>query len=466
MPNPSSGTISLSQINNAGTATNSMGSLVNEVIGGNSAAAQSIAMNQYYYTFAGTQTQFIQAPNGTAGLTFGVCTAISSNGNVAVVADEPYSSAVGAAYVYTRSGSTWSLQGALPVSGLFGYAHFATAVAISADGNTICASAPYDNTNVGAVYIFTYNGSSWSQQQKIVPSGYSNTYSLFGFSLALSADGNTLAVGAPNDESAGPTVELGAAYIFTRSGSTWTQRTKLIPSGYIGNFVDFGRSISLSSDGTILAVGSPYEGPNAGSVNPGAVYIYTGSGASWAQQVRLTPPAPTVVSLIEGFGNCVNLSADGKTLAIGAPYSTDITYYVNSGVTCIYTGGPASWSLQAQLLGSGWQYRYGAYGNTGPQQGTALALSKDGNSLIIGGPNDTAVNNGNAAYGSWWLFTRSGSTWSQIGSRHLGSLTGLYGAGEQLGSWVSMSSSGNVALISAIRSAQGTVYRGAIYSYQ
>ncbi|MCX7800604.1 MAG: FG-GAP repeat protein, partial [Fimbriimonadales bacterium] len=197
---------------------------------------------------------------------------------------------------------------------------FGTRVALSADGNTLAVGARLEDSNAtgvngnqsnnsasdsGAVYIFTRSGSTWSQQAYIKASN-TEAFDNFGYSVALSADGNTLAVGAPGEDSNATGVNgnqldnsasaSGAVYIFTRSGSTWSQQAYLKASNTEAGD-GFGFSVALSGDGNTLAVGSRFEDSNAtgvngnqwdnSAINSGAVYIFTRSGITWSQQAYI-----------------------------------------------------------------------------------------------------------------------------------------------------------------------------------
>ncbi|HTQ62537.1 MAG TPA: FG-GAP repeat protein [Candidatus Solibacter sp.] len=178
--------------------------------------------------------------------------------------------------------------------------YFGYSVALSGDGNTMAVGAPLESSNAmginggftgtisqsGAVYVFANNGGTWSQQAYVKASN-PEVNDEFGLSVALSANGNTLAVGAIGKNSA-----EGVTYIFTRSGNDWNQKTTvmaLVP----GAADEFGDSVSLSEDGNTLVVGAPFEdnystgvnNPITGTAtNSGAVYIFTNSGGAWSQQ--------------------------------------------------------------------------------------------------------------------------------------------------------------------------------------
>jgi hypothetical protein len=199
----------------------------------------------------------------------------------------------GAAYVFTRSGSTWTQQAKLTASDAAASDSFGFSVAIA--GSTAAVGAVGSN-HTGAAYVFTRSGSTWTQQAKLTASG-GIAGDEFGYSVALS--GSTAVVGAINNNAG-----TGAAYVFTRSGSTWTQQAKLTASdGAASDF--FGYSVAIVT--TTAVVGAP---DNLGT---GAAYIFTGSGSTWTQQAKLTVSGSPANDF---FGQSVSLS--GTTAVVGA----------------------------------------------------------------------------------------------------------------------------------------------------
>jgi hypothetical protein len=193
---------------------------------------------------------------------FGYSVAMSADGNTALIGGVNDSADVGAVWVYTRSGSTWTQQGSkLTGAGETGAGQFGQSVALSADGNTALIGGYRDNTNIGAAWVFTRSGSTWTAQgSKLTATGETGAGN-FGRSVALSADGNTALIGGHLDNGG-----LGAAWVFTRSGSSWTQRgPKLTGTG------QFGVSVALSADGNTALIGGNADGGNVGAVWP---FIY------------------------------------------------------------------------------------------------------------------------------------------------------------------------------------------------
>ena len=165
-------------------------------------------------------------------------------------------------WAYTRSGGVWSQQGAKLVgTGAAGNAQQGQSVAISADGNTAIIGGIRDNNITGAAWIFTRSGGVWSQQgAKLVGTGALGvTYQ--GYSVSLSADGNTAIVGGHMDNNG-----VGAAWIFTRSGGVWSQQSnKLIGAGAVGVAYQ-GYSVSLSADGNTALIGGYNDNYGIGAV--------------------------------------------------------------------------------------------------------------------------------------------------------------------------------------------------------
>ena len=204
---------------------------------------------------------------GATGAAYqGNSVAVSADGNTVVVGGPVDSSGAGAAWVYTRSGGAWTQQGAkLFGTGATGVAHQGRSVALSADGNTAVVGGYYDNAGAGAAWVYARSGGGWIQQgAKLAGTGATAT-AFQGFSVAVSADGNTAVVGGLADSGG-----AGAAWVYTRSGGVWTQQgTKLVGSGATGA-AQQGYSVALSADGNTAVVGGPSDNSSAG-----AAWVYT-----------------------------------------------------------------------------------------------------------------------------------------------------------------------------------------------
>jgi FG-GAP-like repeat len=270
-------------------------------------------------------------------------------------------------------------------TGAVGPANQGSSVALSADGNTAIVGGPNDNFPggdwaKGAAWVFTRSGGVWTQQgSKLVGTGAVGAAGQ-GRSVALSGDGNTAIVGGSGDNSG-----IGAAWVFTRSGGTWTQQgAKLVGSGATGA-AGQGLSVAVSADGNTAIVGG--FGDNSAI---GAAWVFTRSGGAWTQQGSKLVGSGAVKSAEQGTS--VALSGDGNTAIVGGPIDNYPT-----GATWVFTRSGGVWTQQgSKLVGTG------AVG--GAKQGISVALSGDGNTAIEGGYND------NSGIGAAWVFTRANLT--------------------------------------------------------
>jgi hypothetical protein len=377
----------------------------------------------------------------------------------------------GAAYVFVRNGANWAQQAYLKASNTGAGDHFGNAVAISADGNTIAVSAYWEsgggkgvNANqtddsipqAGAVYVFTRAGSTWTQQAYIKASNTGTAGvgdvpgdgDQFGFSLALSDDGNTLAAGATSEDSNASGINgnqaddsassAGAVYVFARNGGTWSQqayiKSEATPMATGGD--QFGYSVALNGDGNTLAVGVYDEGGSSRTINgpidamrngSGAAYVFNRAGGTWTRQAYIKT---WNAEQGDSWGVSVALSDDGNTLAMGSIDEDCVCTGVHTtaatgdgdrqsdtsiGAAAVFTRTGPTWTQQAYVKSS----------NSGANDwfGVRLVLSGDGNTLALGAQNEDSNAkgiNGNQAdnsaddAGAVYLLTRTGATWSQL----------------------------------------------------
>jgi hypothetical protein len=318
---------------------------------------------------AGAWTQQTELISPDAGARFGSSLALSADGNTALIGGRADNSNAGAVWVFTRSAGVWTQQTKLvsPDSS----AQFGNAVALSADASTALVGAPGDNTNVGAAWVFTYGGGMWSQQGKLLANDAVGQ-ALQGFSVSLSADGNTAIVGGYGDNT-----NTGAVWFFARTGSTWTQQgTKLVGTGAIGQAKQ-GYSVALSGNGNTAIVGGPGDNPN-GNGGFGAAWVFANSGSAWTQQgAKLVGSgAGGVPQAAPQQGFSVALSGDGKTALVGGPYNGNGFGSVAGG-TWVFANNGGTW-VQLQRLPN--------LGDGDSQLGFSVTLSGDGKTAIEGGP--------------------------------------------------------------------------------
>lgn len=371
----------------------------------------------------------------------------------------------GAAYVFVRNGTAWTQQAYLKASNPMMGAEFGHAVAVSADGNTIAISAFWEASNAkgingnqadhsinnaGAVYVFSRRGTTWTQQAYVKASNTGepakgDTWAegdQFGASIALSDDGNTLAVGALTEDGSGlngndednSAPNAGAVYIFNRTGAAWAQTAYLKPAnpdgegqGAGGAFGDmFGYSVAINADGRTLAVGSFDEDGSARTINgpydnrrnaAGAVYVFVKNGANlWTQQAYVKPDN---VDAGDQFGVSVSLSDDGNTLLAGTLDDDCLATGVNPTQRCTEdTEGDISTGAAHVFVRTGSTWTQQAFlkpHNTGENDWFAsrLVLSGDGNTAAIPSPLEDGQDNSKNEEGAVYLFTRSGTTWRQ-----------------------------------------------------
>ena len=456
----------------------------------------------------GDCTGSCSGPNGTGetGATesgsgqFGISVALSDDGSTALVGASGDGNLQGAAWVFTRSGSVWRQQGPKLVgdctqscsgpngTGESGQGAFGASVALSGDGNTALMGGDLDDNDQGAVWVFTRSGSVWSQQgAKLVgdctqscsgPNGTGETDGGdfggggdFGVSVALSDDGATALIGASAVNGFD-----GAAWVFTRSGSVWSQQAgKLVgdctqsclgpngtgevpsPNELGGN--EFGESVAVSSDGNTALIGTPGDKNGVG-----AAWVFTRSGSVWSQQgAKLIgdcthscagPEGTGEISLPASgggyFAESVSLSGDGNTALIGAPGDNNA-----AGAAWVFTRSRLAWNQQGtKLVGDCARSCSGpeGIGETGRGAfGIGVSLSGAGDAALIGAWYDRKFT------GAAWVFTRSGSVWSQQGAKLVGDCThscsGRDGTGEiggsGFGARVALPREGDTVLIGA-----------------
>jgi hypothetical protein len=298
-------------------------------------------------------------------------------------------------------------QATLKTNDEVGHSGLGSAVALSADGKTALVGGPQDNQGIGAVWVFVRKGSAWTEQAKLTATGEIGN-GRFGTSVALSGDGNTALIGGPADNGG-----LGAAWVFTRSGTKWMQR---------GNKLT-GRGENPPSETQVR------EPPQAHEPLGGSLDCVQGQGR---------------------FGESVALSSQGKTALIGGPGDSECDgaawVFARSGESLIQQGEKLTGAEEENFR----EFHQGEEGTIGREHigarfGASVALSSDGNTALIGGPRawPTAFNSAEVEFtiGSAWVLTRSGSTWTQERKENEEPFAGEFGES------VALSGDGNTALV-------------------
>jgi hypothetical protein len=335
-----------------------------------------------------TQQAKIQSSDIYLGDRFGHSVAI--DGDTAIVGaflklKEGGGNEAGAAYVFTRSGTTWTQQAKLLPDVLEDYDNFGSSVGIS--GDTVVIGSRGDRSPAGlpwsgSAYIFTRSGTTWTQQARIQPSEVEQS-DYFGYSVAI--DGDTVVVGAQLEDTGAD--GAGSAYIYTRSGTTWTQQAKIQASDKQASD-EFGYSVAI--DGNTVVVGAVYE--DTGGSDAGAAYVFTRSGTTWTQQAKLLASDRQASDY---FGWWVTV--DGDTVVVGAP--AEDTGGDAAGAAYIFTRSGTTWTQQAKIQS-----------DAAADVWFGFSVSVEGDAMVVGAyRQDTGGANAGAAY----IFTRDGTTWTQ-----------------------------------------------------
>ncbi len=359
-------------------------------------------------TVENPELAIITPPESSDGGEFGSSVALSTDGSTALVGAPKANGGTGAAWVFTRSGGKWDQAGSEltmpsedsrpgdcgneePRAGEEGeegeevhvaeVCRFGLGVALTANGDMAVVGAPHASNNDGGVWIFTRSGSesTWTRGPELTnPEPGRETR--FGWSVAVSADGDTVLVGAP--------MWRGRVWVFTRSGSSgWSPDARPLEGGGGEGEASFGRSVALSADGDTALIGAP-----GYPQQEGAAWVFAGSGSAWGQPgVRLSGAGAGSEAR---FGFSVALSGDGATALVGARGAGG-----NDGAAWVFAHSEDGWSEQGSMLtgaGEG-EERFGA----------GVALSYDGDRALIGAPHSGARSSGAA-----WLFERSAGSWA------------------------------------------------------
>ena len=405
---------------------------------------------------------YFKASNAESGDYFGSYLAISADGTTMVVSaysedsgaqgvggdqSDNFTPKSGAAYVFVREGDTWTQQAYLKASNTDQDDSFGV-VAISGNGDTIAVGAYYEDgvlndptingaTDSGAVYVFQREAGEWSQEAYL--KALNNLpLTAFGSTLALSADGNTLAVGVEDEDSSaiginqnpwlGTAENSGAVYVYSREYGEWGHRAYLKASN-ADEGDRFGAAVALSADGNTLAVGATLEESQFPGIDgdqsddsfySGAAYVFTRRDDSWTQQAYIKASNP---GQQDHFGYAIALSLDGDTLAVGAPFERSAATEIDgdqsndeafgAGAVYVFSRSNQTWQQDAYLKAPN--------AESSDVFGISLALSGDGGVLVAAAqgeqsgdagcfadPTDNSKDKSGAAY----VFTRVTGTWT------------------------------------------------------
>ena len=332
---------------------------------------------------------------------------------------------VHAADAWTQQGG--DINGATPLE-MSGWS-----VAMSADGTSMAVGAPGTNNDTGSLRVFTWDGTTWNQRGNTLNGDAIENF--FGISVAMSADGMTLVVGSSGSNGDSGLVRV---YTYDASSTQWTQLGTDITSEAAGDVSGF--SVAMSSDGRTVAIGAPYNAANG--ARSGQVRVFTWSGAAWSQ--RGTDIDGEAAGDQAGYS--VAMSDDGASVAIGAPYNA--ANGSRSGQVRVFTWDGTAWSQRGTDIDGG---------AAGDQAGFSVAMSADGSAIAIGAPGNSSVASG---AGQARMFTWSGTAWTRQGDAIDGE-----GPSDQFGYSVAMSADGASVVVGAPTSDTGGVDRGRVRAF-
>lgn len=405
-----------------------------------------------------TPAQKLTASDGAADDLFGWSVALSANGTTALISSRSKNSYRGAVYVYTRSetGVDFSetqklLSSDIAPSDLFGYS-----VALSDDGNTALIGAIGkrigSNDYQGAAYVFIRSGvgANFSESQRLIASdGAASNH--FGDAVALSGDGNTALISA-DSKTIGANFGQGAVYVFTRSGggTNFSELQRLTASD--GAYNDrFGYAVDLSSDGTTALISANWKKIGSND-SQGAAYIFT-RGSVEANFIELQRLTASDGAKNDDFGDSVALSGDGNTALIGAR-SKDIGSATNQGAAYLFTriGSGTNFSETQRLTAINGRYD--------DLFGWSVTLSSDGNTALIG-----AFSNSDFYQGAAYVFKRNEAEVNFTQTQKLTASDAGYG--DYFGAAVALSADGTTGVVSTYyKTVNGKDKQGAAYVYE
>ena len=306
----------------------------------------------------------------------------------------------GSAYVFFRNGNTWTQEAKLVASDKATNDNFGIGTAISGDGTRILVGA-FGATvsgfgSAGAAYIFTRTGTTWAQETKLVDST-PTTNNNYGISVTMNADGSRVAVAALFGDNGG-TTDAGTVLVYSRSGVTWSLEATLAASDKATNN-NFGTGISMTGDSSRIVISSP-NSTVASISNAGCAYVFSRSGTTWTQEAILSASDKATN---DKFGQCAAISADGSRVIIGTINAT-ITGSASAGAVYIYSRSGTTWSQEAKLTASDKA--------ASAIFGVRVSMNADGSAVVVGSSGATV--SGLTSAGAAYYFTRSNTTWTQI----------------------------------------------------
>lgn len=407
----------------------------------NDPTTNSAALSGAVYVYRKTngiwnEVAYLKAPNADDKDEFGYAIALSGDGNTLAISTineassatgingnqlDNLAPASGAVYLYVNNGSSWQSQAYIKSSNSNLVDSFGFSVSLDADGTTLLVGAPgesssaqsingdeTDNTGSlsGAAYVFELQNNQWAQTAYL-KSTNSDKLDSFGYDVALSEDGSTAVVGSPGEDSNATSVNgdemdnssnnSGAAYVFVHNGTTWAQDSYLKASNSDSED-QFGHSVDVNSDGTVIAIGAFNEASDSeingnesdnSASGAGAAYLFYKSQAGWQQEDYIKAVNSDAS---DHFGSDVQLSSNGKALVVGAPNEASSSQGLDGDVQLNDASTAGAVYLFTDVEGTWQQTEYIKSRNTdaGDGFGSAIAISGDGNTLIVGAKDEAS----------------------------------------------------------------------------
>lgn len=323
--------------------------------------------------------------------------------------------------------------------GFNNYGVHGSQISISEDGNTIVVGACQDdvgsNFDQGSAYVYKWDGSIWNETQLKASDGLSEDR--YGFSVSVAANGNTVIVGSWQDD-VGLNGNQGSVYIYRWNGSSWIETKLVADDGAVGD--NFGLSVALSADGNTAVVGSYHDMINSNAAQ-GSAYIFKWNGISWDQTKLIASDGATNDQL--GFH--VAISGDGNTAVAGAIHAS------LTGAIYIYSWNGSSW-VEKKITASN--------GATGDWFGRIVSANYNGTIIATGAYHHDV--SGKAAQGMAYVYKWDGTVWNEsIFTASDGSAQDYYGYS------VCLSGDGNSILVGALMDDEGSnLNQGSAYLYR
>jgi hypothetical protein len=367
----------------------------------------------------------LTSPHPEAQLAFGASVTLSADGKTALIAASPRTESSGAkpvGYIFTRTNSdVWTTTAAVTMNQPW-------SAALSADGGTIVAPPLLREVAERVVdsgepaHVLTRAGNDWQEQAALSPSDATGVDGRsFGGDFALSSDGSTAIIGEGPD----------TAWVFDRSGESWTRQTRLRLEGTVGG----GGLVALSADGNTAVLAGP------SAPGPVAAWAFTRTGATWSPSgTRLVasgagPRPPGGREELESFASSVAISANGDVILVGASWDAG-----NTGATWVFTRSGSGWSQQGPKLTS-------SSPSTEEHFGNSVSLSASGDMALIGAvDHKEGPTEGDPPQGAAYVFARSAATWTQTAKLVDGEHK-PYESRWGLANTVALSADGNTALL-------------------